>query len=278
MKRILQPVTLLAAVALLYVVVWGQNRPNSATQPSPAPAQTFPNLSTAPADGDHFQFRELLSTTSQRVCSRSTLDVVRTSATVLTMGGSASATVPEYVRLLTTDYLITATATATLSLGGSTDNGTVYIYGDSPGGTAGVPGTPHLYVLNPLPVAAITCGGTTGCVVVKGQLPPAGTVLIWTWSVASGNWVSSGGADLRTNRTCDIDLISCADFNGGNHAITLSDGQSSPLPIIPTVIPNTTVNNVLEAFWPGGTRADNGATWLADTNSSIYCSVRGVIR
>lgn len=253
---------------------WGQ--PSNALVPDPIPSQTYPNLSTSPVGGDHFQFRELLSTTSQRICSRSTLDVARTSATVLTMGGSASATVPEYIRFPTTDMLITSTKTATLSGGTAADVGVVTIYGGVVGGSAGAPGTPTIYVNNPLPTATITCSGCTTVVSTSG--PPFGALKIHTWNVSAGNWVISGGIDLQANRTCDIDLISCADNNGGNHSFTVSDAQSAALPIVPTVIPNTTVNNITVIAWPGGTRADGGATWLAGTASSIYCSVRGVIR
>src|SRR6185436_12739342 len=156
------------------------------------------------------------------------------------------------------------------------DVGVVTIYGGVVGGSAGAPGTPTIYVNNPLPTATITCSGCTTVVSTSG--PPFGALKIHTWNVSAGNWVISGGIDLQANRTCDIDLISCADNNGGNHSFTVSDAQSAALPIVPTVIPNTTVNNITVIAWPGGTRADGGATWLAGTASSIYCSVRGVIR
>jgi hypothetical protein len=108
------------------------------------------------------------------------LNAQQISSTVVTIGGSCTATAPCLVQMGSTVYTYTGPAVVTLTSG----SGTVYLYVDSSGNiTAGesASGSPGL-----------SC---TGCVVASPitQFPP-GTLPVATWVAASATWTSGTSA------------------------------------------------------------------------------------
>jgi hypothetical protein len=108
------------------------------------------------------------------------LSVVRSSATVLTVGPNCSSTTPCNVRFGNVVYSFTSSCTATISAG----SGTAYVYASS-GGTL-------------LIGHNATVSGSTGCVAQAGVTAfPADSIPLYTWTATSGTWDANGGRDVR---------------------------------------------------------------------------------
>ena len=107
--------------------------------------------------------------------------VVRTSATVLTIGPACSSTYPCKIAFGTTVYTLTTPATATISAG--TDTAYIYV-SDAQVLTVGVNS------------AALTCSGCTRTAGITSF--PATAFPLWNWTSTSGTWDIAGGSDRRT--------------------------------------------------------------------------------
>jgi hypothetical protein len=108
------------------------------------------------------------------------LDAVRSSATVLTVGGSCSTNTPCNVRFGNTVYSLTRSCTATISAG----SGNAYIYVAS-GGTLTVGHN-------------VTVSASAGCL-AQGSVTsfPPDSVPLSIWTATGGMWDEGGGRDLR---------------------------------------------------------------------------------
>lgn len=251
--------------AFLLVLVAAAAIAQTPRGPNPAPV----TLGNAPLSGERLEFRELLSTTSQRICSRHTIDSSRTSATVLAIAASASATVPEYVRFGAGNNAVTGnTTTATLSGGGAADVGTVFVYA-----RRSTAGALTLYVGHNLPGATITCAGSPGCTVETGVTAfPTNATPIYTWQVSNANWSAGTGIDQGAQSTCWIDQLSFVNTTAGAVTVTVSDAQNSALSFLNAA--SIAANTTYIVNLPGGMRFDAGATWVAGSNSAITAYAR----
>lgn len=110
------------------------------------------------------------------------LGVVRTSSTVLTIGGGCAPTTPCNVKFGDGVFSITAPATVTITSG----NGTTLIWIDPAGPTikAGIPASGM----------AVTC---SACTSLTGTVFPANTIPIYTWTATSSAWDVTGGTSKR---------------------------------------------------------------------------------
>jgi hypothetical protein len=115
--------------------------------------------------------------------------VTRTSATVLTIGTSCSASTPCQVRFENVVYaVLVGPATLTISAGSAP----AYIYVTSAG--------------------ALTCASASdtllgsGCTVVTGSAFPSDSVPIFVWTATTGTWDASGGTDNRALLSTQVNL------------------------------------------------------------------------
>jgi hypothetical protein len=115
--------------------------------------------------------------------------VVRTSATVLTIGANCSPSTPCQVRFENVVYaVLVAPATLTISAGSVP----AYIYVTSAG--------------------ALTCASASdtlvgsGCTVTTGSSFPSDSTPLFTWTATSGTWDASGGTDDRAFLSTQVNL------------------------------------------------------------------------
>jgi hypothetical protein len=106
--------------------------------------------------------------------------VVRTSATVLTIGANCSVTTPCIVSFGSLVYSFVSGGSVSISAG----TGLAYVYVSSAGAlTVG-----H----------NLTANCTAGCIAQSGvTLFPTDAIPLFTWSATSGTWDATGGADQR---------------------------------------------------------------------------------
>ncbi len=106
--------------------------------------------------------------------------VVRTSATVLTIGANCSVTTPCIVRFGSLVYSFASGGSVSISAG----TGLAYVYVSSAGAlTVG-----H----------NLTANCTAGCTAQSGVTSfPADSIPLFTWSATSGTWDAAGGLDQR---------------------------------------------------------------------------------
>ncbi len=105
---------------------------------------------------------------------------VRTSQTVLTIGGGCSTATPCNVRIGGVTHSFTSATSATISAG----SGTAYFYLD-PAGTLTVGHT-------------MTVSCASGCLAAPGVSAfPSNAIPLFTWTATNGAWNSNGGADWR---------------------------------------------------------------------------------
>ena len=191
---------------------------------------------TAPADGQALVWSSSLSRWQPSTVAGSGEDgaamasqlgdfaVVRTSATVLSIGANCSSALPCNVRFGYQVYSITNSATATLSGSGT---GTAYVY---------VNGAGNIIVGHNLTVAcSLYCTQQTGVTAF-----PANVIPIFTWTATNGAWNADGGRDQRA-------LLSAKTLAGGlGIIVTDGPGQSSvtvDTGAIPTYLTNAAVLN-----------------------------------
>lgn len=118
------------------------------------------------------------------------LPVSRTSSTILTIGGTCSASVPCNVRVGSNVVAITGSATATVSAG----TGTAWIWVDNSG---------NLIVGNNLTVAC-----SAGCTQTAATgFPTSNMIPIYTWTATSGTWDSSGGVTYKSALAMDKPIV-----------------------------------------------------------------------
>jgi hypothetical protein len=149
------------------------------------------------------------------------LQVVYTSATVLTIGANCSTVTPCNVRFGSQVYRITASATATVSAG----TGTAYVYVTSSG---------TLTVGHNL---TLTC--STGCAALAGITAfPVNVIPVANWGAQTGAWTT--GSDQRAFQSSKM-------LAGGEGiVVTEAPGQSTLAVdngVIPTYLMNTAVLN-----------------------------------
>jgi len=153
------------------------------------------------------------------------LVAVRTSSTVLTIGGGCGPTSPCNVRFGYEVYSITNSATATVS---GTGIGTAYIY-------IGNSGT--LMVGNNL---SVTC--SVGCTQQAGitSFPP-NVLPIYIWTATNGTWDTTGGHDERA-------FLSTKTLAGGSGIIVTEAPGQSTLAVDNGVIPTYLMNSATLNF------------------------------
>lgn len=108
---------------------------------------------------------------------------VSASGNALTIGATCSGSTPCNVRVGSTVFNFTTSATATITSG----TGAAFVYIDNTG---------TLTVGHNFGSGALSCSGL--CVAVNGITAyPPDSIPIWTWTATSGTWDSSGGTDQR---------------------------------------------------------------------------------
>jgi hypothetical protein len=133
------------------------------------------------------------------------LVAVRTSSTVLSIGGGCAPTSPCNVRFGYLVYSITNSATATVSGSGI---GTAYVYVNSSG---------TLMVGHNLTVAC-----SAGCTQQSGITSfPQNVLPVYTWTATNGTWDSTGGRDQRA--FLDFKVLA----NGPGIIVTEAPGQTT---------------------------------------------------
>ena len=133
------------------------------------------------------------------------LVAVRTSSTVLSIGGGCAPTSPCNVRFGYLVYSITNSATATVSGSGI---GTAYVYVNSSG---------TLMVGHNLTVAC-----SAGCTQQSGITSfPQNVLPVYTWTATNGTWDSTGGRDQRA--FLDFKVMA----NGPGIIVTEAPGQTT---------------------------------------------------
>src|ERR1035438_2207847 len=133
------------------------------------------------------------------------LVAVRTSSTVLSIGGGCAPTSPCNVRFGYQVYSITNSATATVSGSGI---GTAYVYVNSSG---------TLMVGHNLTVAC-----SAGCTQQSGITSfPQNVLPVYTWTATNGTWDSTGGRDQRA--FLDFKVLA----NGPGIIVTEAPGQTT---------------------------------------------------
>ncbi len=230
----------------LYVLTW--NASTNAWTPTAAGGGSFGNQSAnvvfaGPASGSATTptFRALVTadlpgstTGSPPPTAQSNGDfwVVRTSATILTIGPACSATYPCRISFGTTIFTLTTPATATISAGSDT----AYIYvSDAQVLTVGTAAD------------TVVCSGCTASTGISAF--PATSFPLWNWTASAGTWALAGGTDQRVVTQKGADplasyLLYSADtqlknakvmsravtfnINGGGAEITTGDVLSYP--------------------------------------------------
>jgi len=166
--------------------------------------------------------------------------VVRTSATVLTIGPACSSTFPCKVAFGTTVFTLTTAATATISAG--TDTAYIYV-SDAQVLTVGVNS------------ASFTCSGCTRAAGITGF--PATAFPLWNWTSTSGTWDVSGGSDQRVVTQKGADPLA-------SYVLTSANTQ---LKNAVTTLPTANMATVsLRRVCPLLIGADNAASVLADAD------------
>ncbi len=182
------------------------------------------------------------------------LDVIRATATDLSVGSNCSLASPCRVRVGSVVYSFTAAATATVTSG----SGTAFIY---------VAGDGALTVGIPASGMAVTCNG---CTTVAGVTSfPVDSVPIYEWAASAAQWASTGadrrsmlsagrrftsGPGIVVSEAGNLVTISATD-GGGGYTTIQDEGNALPQ--------RSTVN-----FTGGGVSCADDAT-----NSRTTCSV-----
>lgn len=214
-----------------------------------------------------FESEELLPNAATQMCSGSTVSTTRTSGTVLSVGTSSSATLPQSVRLGFLTRQITAAVTATLTAG--TGTGTVTVYAFLSGANVLSFG-----VINPTS-NTISCAGCTTASPgsVTGQNIIAIGMPLWTWTITSGAWDVSGGTQKQTGQNCWVDRLEFSNLTAGAVTVTATDSQGTPLQAFPAI--SLPANGYTLVVWPGGKFFEGGLKLTAGTASAINAGVRG---
>ena len=134
------------------------------------------------------------------------------SGSTVTVGATCSAATPCNVRFGNTVRSFVSAATLTLS---GSASGTVYIYID-PSGT-----------LTAGSSVALTCSGCTYAVNVNSF--PAGSIPLYSWTVTSGSFNSSGKTDMRA-------LLSTKILAAGSGIQVIESAGTSTIAIDPTIV------------------------------------------
>lgn len=225
-------------------------------------------FTTAPAnDVRIYETNELLGTTATGFSSDSSVSVTRTSATVLSIGNSSSATAPQYVRF---GYRSRAITTAiSLTITGGTGKGTVNIYAylDSTNAL-------HWYITD-TSGNTFTIGGTGNTVAsATNAAIPGGAVLIWTWLInaTAAQFDSLGGTNAQPNEDTWVDEIEIANETASAVTITVTDGQGTPINLFDaTSVP---ANGTIAYERRGGRFFDGGVFLTAGSTSALQVNLR----
>lgn len=158
--------------------------------------------------------------------------VVRTSATVLTIGPDCSVSFPCNFYLGNIEYSLTTSATATISAG--TD--TAYIYLSSTGAlTVGT---------NTQVVTCANCTAVTGVTSF-----PRNSLPLWTWASVSGAWASTGTNRIRiVGRPSSIEVYGVSFTNSGADLTSGAIGYSRNVVSNCTISAYTIITNVASSI------------------------------
>lgn len=178
-------------------------------------------------------------------------DVVRTSATVLTIFSNASATTPCDFGRGTTSTRITSPATVTISAGSNT----AYISVGS-GGT-------------------ITVGVGSDTVVCSGCTSNTGVAFpaenpVWTWTATSGTWDASGGLDFRATYSFKPSPLSSRGISitSADQDTIATDSTTIPIKFFGSGAPGSTATSSEGDFYVDTSNAD----FYVCNNAGSFCT------
>ena len=167
--------------------------------------------------------------------------VARSSATVLTIGASCSATTPCTVRFGSLVYSFATGASATITAG----TGLAYVYVSS----AGVLTVGH----------NLTASCNSGCAAQGGVTSfPSDAIPLFTWSATSGTWDASGDVDQRSVYSSKSILASTG----------LTSAESSGKTVVSV---DSTVVSLRIAVPPTSSSACTPGVWAMDTSFYYVC-------
>lgn len=214
-----------------------------------------------------FESNETLNSAATRASSASNVAVTRTSSTILSIANGASSSARQYVRFNPQTSVITAALVLTIT--GGTGSGKVDIYGQL--STAGA----LLVFVYDTSGNTFTLTGTGSLVLAAtGQQLPAGSVLLYSWTITAATFDSAGGTDQQLPTDCWIDSICIANTTAGSVTVTATDSQSSPIYALAAV--SIPANSTSLVVFPGGRYFQGGLKLNAGAANSIDCNFRGV--
>ncbi len=229
---------------------------------------------------------ELLPNTAVTVTDTHNVSVVRTSSTVLTIGSSASATLPQTVRALgsnngeyfTRQY--TSANTLTSTAGGS--SGTIWIY-NLPTTGPGTTVTSFTTVVISNLGGTLTCTGTPTCSVVTSQSQTGRQAISKGVYIASATMTSgspatfdvSGVTAQSQNMNAWVRSLDISNISGGAVTVTITDGKGTSYGQVLSIAANTTYQ--VPFGEPGYERfRERGLIVTASAVSTINVSTRWI--
>ncbi len=229
---------------------------------------------------------ELLTTSAVDVTDFHSVVVVRTSASVVTIGSGASATAPQSIRVggpgslkyYTRQY--TSANTLTSTTGGAT--GTVWMY-SLPVTTGTLSSTSlQTVVINNLG-GTLTCTGTPTCTVVTSQSQLGQNAIKYGVYLASATMTAGAPATFDvsgvTTQSQNVDAWAkgCMVTNntGGAVTINITNGINTPAPLLSTVsvAANSTVFISFTELKDELVFFERGIKMTASANSALYVSM-----
>ena len=154
------------------------------------------------------------------------LNVIYSSATVLTVGSGCSNTTPCNVRFGTTVISILTSATVTISGAGS---GAAYFYVTSDGTLNAGSNTLAL-------ACSSTCAAQTGVTQY-----PLNSIPLASWNALNGVWMTGGGTDRRAFQSTSV-------VAGGTGIALVSNGTQTTVAVDPAVVPTFLTNTAVLSF------------------------------
>jgi hypothetical protein len=239
-----------------------------------------------PKAAQYFETEGLLGTNALNFSDPHNVIVARTSATVLTLGSTASATLPQHVRCPSQGpwgprtRAITAPATLTVTPGTVAAGSLVYVYGYVTNAGvfrfAAIVPTGATYVASgttPCDVfqARVNVGATTQ--VLLPQILSQGNYL-WAWTVdTTGQFNNGGGTVQRLGGDAWVASLHVINATAGAVAVTAAAAGGDTLPFYPTLSVPANSMSVLNLDNP--IFVEQGLTLLAASVSSLSVRVNG---
>lgn len=207
--------------------------------------------------------RELLPNAATAYATLTDASVTRTDSTHLSVFAGASASAPQYVRF-NNSISVGFTAAVTLTISSGTGTGKVVI-----GVRLKDDGTTELYIEDS---SKNVFTGQGASYPKPGPEPRSPKVKLWTWTITSGAFDSTGGTQAQVNTDCWVDLIEVTNKSGSAATITITEGASTPVDFLTSVsIPANSTSSVVD---PGGAFYRGGLVMSAGTASALNVHFR----